>query len=388
MRVKLGELGKIITGNTPKTSETENYNSNDICFIKPSDISENDITYIYKSEFYLSEIARDKARILPQNSLLVTCIGIIGKVAINKVECAFNQQINAIIPNVNKCLPNYLAYTIQYKKDEIQKIANTAVVPILNKTQFSNIEVFIPRVEEQQKIAAVLDKVSDLIALRKKQLEKLEELVKACFVEMFGDLRLNKKNWETGVLSNYYSIKGGKRIPKGMGYSKNITSHPYLRTTDMKNATILDDDIRYIDDNVFEHIKNYTVKKGDIYLTNVGVNLGMAGIIPDKYDGANLTENAVKFVPKKQKVHNALFLVYYINSYEIQNYINERKMSVGVPKLAIFRIETIPIKLPPLKLQEQFADFVTKVDKQKLTIQQSLAKLEVLKKALMQQYFG
>ena len=234
----------------------------------------------------------------------------------------------------------------------------------------------------------MLDKVSDLITLRKKQLEKLEELVKACFVEMFGDLRLNKKNWETGVLSNYYSIKGGKRIPKGMGYSKNITSHPYLRTTDMKNATILDDDIRYIDDNVFEHIKNYTVKKGDIYLTNVGVNLGMAGIIPDKYDGANLTENAVKFVPKKQKVHNALFLVYYINSYEIQNYINERKMSVGVPKLAIFRIETIPIKLPPLKLQEQFADFVTKVDKQKLTIQQSLAKLEVLKKALMQQYFG
>ncbi len=250
------------------------------------------------------------------------------------------------------------------------------------------INIIFPSNEEQQKIAAVLDKVSDLIALRKKQLEKLEELVKARFVEMFGDLRLNKKNWETGVLSNYYSIKGGKRIPKGMGYSKNITSHPYLRTTDMKNATILDDDIRYIDDNVFEHIKNYTVKKGDIYLTNVGVNLGMAGIIPDKYDGANLTENAVKFVPKKQKVHNALFLVYYINSYEIQNYINERKMSVGVPKLAIFRIETIPIKLPPLKLQEQFADFVTKVDKQKLTIQQSLAKLEVLKKALMQQYFG
>ena len=184
MRIKLGEIGKIITGNTPKTSEAENYNSNDICFIKPSDILENDITYIYKSEFYLSEIARNKARVLPKNSLLVTCIGIIGKVAINKVECAFNQQINAIIPNLNKCLPNYLAYTIQYKKDEMQKIANAAVVPILNKTQFSNIEVFIPMIEEQQKIAVVLDKVSELITLRKKQLEKLDELVKSRFVEM------------------------------------------------------------------------------------------------------------------------------------------------------------------------------------------------------------
>ena len=80
---KLGELGKIITGNTPKTSDAQNYESNDICFVKPSDFTDNEITEIHQSEFYISAYAKDKARVLPTDSILVTCIGIIGKVAIN-----------------------------------------------------------------------------------------------------------------------------------------------------------------------------------------------------------------------------------------------------------------------------------------------------------------
>ena len=110
---KLGELGKIITGNTPKTSDAQNYESNDICFVKPSDFTDNEITEIHQSEFYISVYAKDKARVLPTDSILVTCIGIIGKVAINKVPCAFNQQINAIIPERKICDPRYVAYAIQ-----------------------------------------------------------------------------------------------------------------------------------------------------------------------------------------------------------------------------------------------------------------------------------
>ena len=156
----------------------------------------------------------------------------------------------------------------------------------------------------------------------------------------------------------------------------------------MKNETILDNDIHYIDDEVYEHIRRYTVKAGDIYLTNVGVNLGMAGIIPDKYDGANLTENAVKLVPRTEKIMDGLFLAHYINSPGIQNYINERKMSVGVPKLAIFRIETMPLILPPIELQNQFADFVASIDKSKSKIQKSLEETQLLFDSLMQRYFG
>lgn len=141
---RLGDVGLVITGNTPKTSEAQNYESNDICFVKPSDIIDGTVTYLDKSEFYISEHARTKARILPPKSVLVTCIGIIGKVAINNVECAFNQQINAIIPDDSKCLTEYLAYAIQNKQPEMQDVANAPVVPILNKTQFSDIEINLP----------------------------------------------------------------------------------------------------------------------------------------------------------------------------------------------------------------------------------------------------
>lgn len=258
----------------------------------------------------------------------------------------------------------------------------------LSLKDIRNLEVEVPSLKEQLIIIEKLDGLNELILSRKQQLSKLDEFVKARFVEMFGDPKLNDKGWDSGMVSDYFDVKGGKRIPKGMGYSDKKTNHPYLRATDMKNETIIEDDIHYIDEDVFQHIKSYTVKGGDIYLTNVGVNLGMAGVIPQKFDGASLTENAVKLIPKTEKVIDGLFLAHYINSPGIQEYINERKMSVGVPKLAIFRIETMPLLIPPMDVQQDFNAFVEQVDKSKFEVQQSLEKLETLKKSLMQQYFG
>lgn len=230
--------------------------------------------------------------------------------------------------------------------------------------------------KDQIVIEENLNKINYVIELRRKQIDLLDELVKARFVEMFGDPRINDKKWKAGKIVDYFEVKGGKRIPKGMGYAERKTNHPYLRASDMKNATILDDDIHYIDEEVYKRIKRYTVNAHDIYLTNVGVNLGMAGVIPKKYDGANLTENAVKLVPKDKILLNGMFLSYYINSPGIQHYINERKMSVGVPKLAIFRIESMPLLLPPLELQNQFASFVEEVDKSRLLNNHSLLLLK------------
>ena len=274
-------------------------------------------------------------------------------------------NVFSVSPELNQ---QYLYYYLKsdFALHRIKAVATGSVRDNLKLEMLKNFPIRIPRVEEQEYIVQVLDKAKNIINLRRNELQKLDDLIKARFVEMFGDPKLNDKGWNSGIISDYYEVKGGKRIPKGMGYADGITAHPYLRATDMKNETILDDDIHYIDDDVFERIKRYTVKGGDIYLTNVGVNLGMAGVIPEKYDGANLTENAVKLVPKTEKVIDGVFLAYYINSPGIQDYINERKMSVGVPKLAIFRIETMPLLLPPIELQMKFIEFVNQIDKSKL----------------------
>ena len=280
---------------------------------------------------------------------------------ITAVDCTICRPDESMISKEYLCY--FMRSSIYYKR-LYGNVTGTTRKRISRKS-LGNVELDVPLREKQEIVVEQLDCLTKIIDSRKKELELLDKFIKARFVEMFGDPKLNNKEWNSGIVSEYYEVKGGKRIPKGRGYSDKITQHPYLRATDMKNETIIDDDIHYIDDEVYEHIKRYTVKGGDIYLTNVGVNLGMAGVIPEKYDGANLTENAVKLVPKKENVLASVFMAHYINSPGIQDYINERKMSVGVPKLAIFRIETMPILLPPLELQNQFVNFVCQVDKLK-----------------------
>lgn len=281
---------------------------------------------------------------------------------ITAVDCTICRVDKSMI------LPEFLCYFMRsamYYNAIMENVTGTTRKRISRKN-LGNVNVRLFPLDDQQAIVHKLDYITKIIKLRKKELAQLDYLIKARFIELFGDPKINDKSWDIGIISDYYEVKGGKRIPKGMGYTDAITTHPYLRASDMKNGTIIDDDIHYIDDEVYEHIKRYIVNGGDVYLTNVGVNLGMAGVIPDKYDGANLTENAVKLVPKKHNTIDGIFLSHYINSRGIQNYINERKMAVGVPKLAIFRIETMPILLPPPKLQKLFADFVHQVDKSKV----------------------
>ena len=139
--VRLGDVGTLVTGNTPKTSDEKNYSSNDLNFFKPGDINENSISLLSSSQDFVSDYARSQCRLIPPHSILVTCIGTIGKIGITIQESTCNQQINAVIPNGELCNPNYLAYAISRTKREMNHMANAAVVPIVNKSQFSNIQI-------------------------------------------------------------------------------------------------------------------------------------------------------------------------------------------------------------------------------------------------------
>ena len=385
---KIGDVCTVERGGSPRPIDkfiTDDPNG--INWIKIGDTT--DSMYITETAQKIIPEGMKKSRYVQPGDFLLSNSMSFGRPYILKIDGCIHD--GWLVLRDNDCvfdkrfLYYYLSSPSTYQK--FKNMAVGGVVNNLNSDMVRGVTVPVPKMEEQIEIVQTLDNVSKLISLRKQQLEKLDQLVKSRFIELFGDPKLNDKGWKSGVVSDYFEVKGGKRIPKGMGYSDSKTRHPYLRATDMKNETIVEDDIHYIDEEVFQHIKRYTVKGGDIYLTNVGVNLGMAGVIPQKFDGASLTENAVKLVPKTQKVFDGLFLAHYINSPGIQEYIKERKMSVGVPKLAIFRIETMPLLMPPMDVQQKFNTFVEQVDKSKLTIQASLDKLEVMKKALMQKYF-
>ena len=377
---RLGDTGKVVTGNTPKTSDSQNYASNDICFVKPSDIADGIVTYLNDSEFYISEYARAKARILPPQSVLVTCIGIIGKVAINDVECAFNQQINAIIPDNSKCLTEYLAYAIQNKQPEMQDVANAPVVPILNKTQFSDIEINLPSLTEQEEIVEKLNAVSRLIALRKEQLAKLDQLVKSRFVELFGDYELShaQSGWKT--ISEIGKVVGGA-TPK-----TNIEEYwdgEYRWITPAE----LDTDSGYIYDSVRKLTKagvdscSLQEMPIDTVILSSRAPIGKVAIAGNTFYCNQGFKNIVcndKILPRY------LYTILLLNT----EYLNSLGRGATFKEISKSIVENIRILIPPIDLQKQFTAFVEQTDKSKFDLKQSLEKLETLKKSLMQQYFG
>lgn len=312
-----------------------------------------------------------------------------GRATIHYYSGKFSTSTDCVVLQTNsKIRCKYLYYFLKANINILEAGFKGAGLKHTNKAYISGIKIDrIPPFNHQDKVIEALDLLQNVIRNREMELDRLNELIKARFVEMFGDPKINDKKWKNGIVADYFEVKGGKRIPKGMEYSKEITNHPYLRTTDMKNETIIDKDIHFVGDDIYQKLKNYTVRGGDIYLTNVGANLGMAGIIPEKYSGAILTENAVKLIPKNNEFQGP-FIAHYINASGIQDYINERKMSVGVPKLAIFRIETMPLIIPPIKEQEKFTKFCDQINKSKVAIQKALDQAQTLFDSLMQEYFG
>ena len=382
--VKLKDVGKIITGNTPKTSEKENYESNDICFIKPSDIEDDSITYIEETENFIAEFAREKARILPVNSVLVTCIGIIGKIGINKIECAFNQQINAIVPNEEICLAQYLAYAIKSKKILLQNMANAPVVPILNKTQFADVEIKIVDLKEQECIVEKLSQIEKVIIRRKQQLQKLDELVKARFVEMFGDLKSGTCHCSVLKLKDL-----SYKISDGVHAKPNYTDNgkPFLSVVNINKRKVDFTDCKYVSEEDYaKMIKSTHPQKGDVLYTKVGATYGIPAYIDTEEDFC-LYVSVCLIKPIHEKI-NSRFLAIQMDMPFVKHQADSRIKGIGVPDLHLNQIREFDIICPERKLQNQFVDFVEQIDKSKLSVQKSLEKLETLNKALMQKYFG
>jgi len=178
----LGNLGEIMTGSTPKTTEKEYWseNADGYVWITPTDINKLRIS---DSERKLTDKGWRKARVIPKNSILVTSIASIGKNAINTVPVAFNQQINAIVPKNNDS--HFILSMIEKDKPRFKLIAGQTATPIINKTLFMGYRVVIPKIKEQQKIGEFFKQLDDLIDKNERELELLQETKKGFLQKMF-----------------------------------------------------------------------------------------------------------------------------------------------------------------------------------------------------------
>lgn len=223
---------------------------------------------------------------------------------------------------------------------------------------------------------------------KKKQIElTIEEKLQNALVPKEEQPYKIPNNWCWVRLGNITQIKGGKRIPKGTSLLKENTGYKYIRVTDMKNGTVLNDDIHYISKDIYNKISNYTISKNDIYITCAGT-IGRVGIIPVEFDGANLTENADKIIIKHI---NKNLLVKVLSSYIVQKQIQEVITTGCQPKLAIKKIEQLKIPLPPINEQQRIVERIeslfAKLDRAKELIENTLAQFEQNKMAILHKAF-
>lgn len=247
------------------------------------------------------------------------------------------------------------------------------------------LELFIPlpSLDEQRRIAALLDKVSDLITKRRAQLDKLDLLVKARFVEMFGDPISNEKNWPIVVLGDIAEILIG---PFGSLLHKEdyiAGGHALVNPSHIIDGQIYIDEDLTVSDEKYDELSAYQLKIGDIVLGRRG-EMGRCAVV---YQGGLLCGTGSMIIRPNAQM-KPYFLQNIISNPVYKKIIEDKAVGVTMMNLNVPIVSALKVPLLPVHLQEQFIDFMERVDKSKLTIQQSLDKLEILKKALMQQYFG
>lgn len=165
--------------------------------------------------------------------------------------------------------------------------------------------------------------------------------------------------WKWERIGNLITLKGGKRIPKGHKIKTEVTEHIYIRITDMKDGSIRDNDLRYIDKDTYEKIKNYIITSDDLYITIAGT-IAQVGIVPDKFNNMNLTENAARIIPYQV---NKMWLKYFLESNLIKNCLIEKANQMAQPKLALKRINDTLIPVPPLNEQNRIVEKIEKLMK-------------------------
>ena len=148
-------------------------------------------------------------------------------------------------------------------------------------------------------------------------------------------------------------VKGGKRLPRGVQYENVPTDHPYIRVADFRERSVDVNSVRFIAGSVQQTISRYTISSSDVYISIAGT-IGLMGTIPEDFDGANLTENAAKLMVDQHRLDKR-FLSVIGNGEAVQEQIRSLTHAVGVPKLALRRIEMIRIPLPPLDVQKEIA---------------------------------
>ena len=339
--------------------------------------SETYTTEEYKSEYIVHE-----------NDLLIGMDGEFNIAKWGKTPALLNQRVCRLAPN-DSIDKDYLFYFMPIALKRIEEKTPFVTVKHLSAKELNKIEIPILPLEEQRKIAETLSKVDELIAFRDRQLAKLDELVKARFVEMFGNPIENTMNWPKKLLRDITTKIGSGATPKGGRESYPNAGVSLIRSMNVYDGQFLYKDLEHLTDEQATQLNGVTVEAEDVLVNITGASVARSCVVPKDVLPARVNQH-VAIVRCNRELLNPIFT----NKMFINNEFKKALLSIGesggATRQAITKkqLEELSVVVPPLSIQNEFFTFSECVDQQKQTVQQSLDKLELMKKALMQEYFG
>ena len=372
VKYKLGDICEIVSGSTPKTS-VENYWDGDIKWITPAEI--NDDTYIINDSVRkITELGVKKTGLspFPEGTIILSSRAPIGKVAIAGCEMYCNQGFKNLICS-DKIYNKYLYWFLKGNTAFLNSLGRGATFKEISKAIVSEIEINVPNIEHQKEAVGALEKVSGVISLRKKELLALDKLIKARFVEMFGNGHDGFCN--TKKLGEFCKFQQGTQIPVEEQIEEQLEGYTrFLRIIDYTQAPQIP---RYVS------VKGREIAEDSVVIVRYGATAGFVG---HGYAGI-LANNLFEVVPDESILSkDFLYLALKYGTFEQE--VHDKAFGAAMPALSFGMMNDIGVVTPNSTAQNGFIDFVKHVDKSKATVQKALDETQLLFDSLMQQYFG
>ena len=380
--VRLGDLCVINSGGTPRRNNESYWKNGDIPWVKISDLK-NGIVESTEEFITLDGLNNSSAKIFPKGTLLYTIFATIGEVAILKMDAATNQAIVGIQLKENQeVYLKYIYYYLKSQTNNIKQLGRGVAQNNINLSVVKNMVIPIVSLEKQSNIIATLNKLEKIKENRITILTCLDDLIKSRFVELFGDIDCNTKNWPIITLENLAELitDGEHSTPKRC--NKGIY---LLSARNILNHSLKLDDVDYIDETEYSRISKRVIPKaGDILLSCSG-SVGRCCVVP-----MELKFQLVRSVAliRFKSVITPIFAEYMITSDWFQRQINSLQTASSQANLFQGRIKKLKGFVPDINLQYEFIKGVNQINKLKSDVQKSIDETQLLMDSLMQEYFG
>ena len=381
---RLGDICEIVTGATPKTNIKEFWDG-DINWITPAELTED--TYIINEslrKITTEGVEKTGLKSFPKGTVILSSRAPIGKVAIAGCEMYCNQGFKNLV--CSKQINNrFLYWYLKGHKEYLNSLGRGATFKEISKAIVENIEICLPTLEKQEKYADILEQCNGIIQIKKGQLRKLDTLVKSRFVELFGDPVINSRGWKKALIGDdcFVTKLAGFEYTQYINY-EDSGDVVMVKAQNVKNGKLNRKELSFVSNEVSDSLPRSQLAPGDVVMTYVGANIGDVAIIDNEYK-YHLAPNVAKIRPDSER-YNSIYFMYMLmllNAYIVKNSADTAKAALGME-----RIRKLNVFVPPMELQNQFADFVTSIDKSKSKIQKSLEETQLLFDSLMQRYFG